>query len=157
MTNNSEDRREKTQNLINKLVEERHEMMILFCEIAGVEPYGHGKSVDSLMEEFCQILVDYVALGQFELFKRITDKSERREEVTKIADKMYSKFINAAILAVDFNDKYDTKEKSKIIDDLDADLTKLGATLAVRFELEDQMIMAMLNKKESDKIVHKVA
>jgi regulator of sigma D len=109
------------------------------------------------MEEFCQILVDYVALGQFELFKRITDKSERREEVTKIADKMYSKFINAAILAVDFNDKYDTKEKSKIIDDLDADLTKLGATLAVRFELEDQMIMAMLNKKESDKIVHKVA
>ena len=82
----AKERRRGSQDLVAKLVTERTEMLATFCRLAGIEPYSvHDKSVQTLLQEFCQILVDYVAAGHFAVYERILEGKERRQEVANIA------------------------------------------------------------------------
>jgi regulator of sigma D len=49
-------------------------------------------------------------------------------------------------VAVNFNDKYDISDHQLELDHLAEDLSQLGEELAVRIELEDQLLSAMLNR-----------
>lgn len=139
------ERRTGTQDMINKLLAERQEVLVLFCQVAGLEPYTRTESLDNLLQTFCQILVDYTAFGHFEVFGRISDGSERRMQVTKLAEEIYPDFVEATETAVDFNDKYDLSDHELVLDHLAEDLSKLGETLAIRIELEDRLVASMLN------------
>ncbi len=137
--------RTRTREIIEELTDERQEMLVLFCRAAGLEPYSTDTRVTEVMEEFCQVLVDYIALGHFELFKRIADGTEQRQEARRVADEIYPKFLEATQIAVDFNDKYDCSKRTRAagIADLSKDLSRLGEALATRLELEDRVIAAM--------------
>jgi regulator of sigma D len=141
-----EERRTVTQDLIDKLLAERREMLVLFCEVAGLEPYHRSASLDQLLQTFCQVLVDYTAFGHFEVFGRISNGSERRSGVIRVAEKIYPEFVKASEAAVNFNDKYDISDHQLELDHLAEDLSKLGEELAVRIELEDQLLSSMLNR-----------
>jgi regulator of sigma D len=138
------ERRKGTQQMINKLLAERQEMLVLFCRVAGLEPYTRTDSLNNLLEDFCQILVDYTAFGHFEVFGRISDGSERRHKVIKMAEEIYPAFVEATQSTVDFNDKYDLSDHALILDQLAEDLSELGETLANRIELEDKLVSTML-------------
>jgi regulator of sigma D len=138
------ERRKGTQQMINKLLAERQEVLVLFCQVAGLEPYTRTKSMDNLLQTFCQILVDYTAFGHFEVFGRISNGSERRMRVIKMAEEIYPAFVEATETAVNFNDKYDLSDHQLILDNLAEDLSQLGETLATRIELEDKLVSTML-------------
>ena len=140
----SEERRTTTQDLIDKLLNERQEMLVLFCQVAGLEPYQRSSSLDSALQTFCQVLIDYTAFGHFEVFGRISDGNERRTGVVRVANVIYPEFVAASEAAVAFNDKYDISDHALKLDHLPADLSRLGEELAVRIELEDQLLAAML-------------
>jgi regulator of sigma D len=142
--NRSEERRTKTQDLIDKLLLERQEMLVLFCQVAGLEPYNRSSSLDSMLQAFCQVLIDYTAFGHFEVFGRISDGNERRSGVVRVAEKIYPEFVTASETVVAFNDKYDLSDHAQKLDHLPEDLSRLGEELAVRIELEDQLLAAML-------------
>ncbi|MEK7840613.1 MAG: Rsd/AlgQ family anti-sigma factor, partial [Pseudomonadota bacterium] len=60
----AEERRGGTQLTIEKLLAERSEMLTLFCRVAGLEPFEHYRGkipAKELLQEFCQVLVDYLA------------------------------------------------------------------------------------------------
>ena len=83
----AQERRRGSQDLVAKLVTERTEMLATYCRLAGIEPYSaHDKSAQSLLQEFCQILVDYVAAGHFAVYERILEGKERRREVADKQD-----------------------------------------------------------------------
>jgi len=140
----TDERRTNTQNLIDKLLKERQEMLVLFCQVAGLEPYHRSASLDSLLQTFCQVLIDYTAFGHFEVFGRISDGNERRSGVIRVAEEIYPDFVLASEAAVAFNDKYDLSDHALSYDHLPEDLSRLGEELAVRIELEDQLVSAML-------------
>jgi regulator of sigma D len=140
------ERRTTTQDLIEKLLKERQEMLVLFCQVAGLEPYRRSTSLDSLLQTFCQVLIDYTAFGHFEVFGRISDGNERRGAVIRVANKVYPEFVMASEVAVSFNDKYDMSDHALELDDLAEDLSRLGEELAVRIELEDQLLATMLER-----------
>ena len=147
MSNQTEvrtERRVRTQEMINKLLEERQEMLVLFCQVASLEPYTQSNPVKPKLQEFCQVLVDYIAFGHFEVYERIAQGKERRARVVQVAEKIYPKLAEATEVAVAFNDKYDTSEIDSLLENLPKDLSTLGEELAARIELEDRLVGAML-------------
>ena len=141
----AEERRTTTRELIDKLLTERQEVLVLFCQIAGLEPFHRSDSLIQLLQQFCQVLIDYTAFGHFEVFGRISDGNERRAGVIHVAEEIYPEFVRASEEAVAFNDKYDLSDHALVLDVLAEDLSHLGEELAVRIELEDQLLACMLS------------
>jgi regulator of sigma D len=141
-----EERRTVTRELIDKLLKERQEMLVLFCEVSGLEPYHRSVSLDQQLQTFCQVLIDYTAFGHFEVFGHVSNGKERRSGVLKVAERIYPEFVRASEMAVNFNDRYDLSDHALELDHLSDDLSELGEELAVRIELEDQLLATMLER-----------
>lgn len=144
MSKGEQERRTGTQEMIDKLLVERQEVLVLFCRVAGLEPYSRTESLDSLLQKFCQVLVDYTAFGHFEVFGHISDGRERRSNVLKVAEALYPTYVEASEAAVNFNDKYDLSDHALDFSNLAEDLSKLGEELASRIEMEDRLLSTML-------------
>ena len=138
-----EERRSRTAELIEKLLQERQEVLVLYCRVAGLEPYERDPGIGGLLQEFCQLLVDYVAVGHFELYQRIADGNERRRGVQQLARNVYPGIAETTQQIIDFNDKYDGEVPRELFKDLAMDLSDIGERLAARIELEDQLIVAL--------------
>lgn len=143
----SKERRTGTKQLVERLTSERAEMLALFCQVAGLEPFKQDKSEKpsrALLDEFCQVLVDYVAACHFSLYERIVNGQERRRDTAKLAEELYPRINETTDSAIAFNDKYDSEQHPEISDDLEADLSRLGEELAKRIELEDQLMKSLM-------------
>ncbi|MGD1983150.1 MAG: Rsd/AlgQ family anti-sigma factor [Chromatiaceae bacterium] len=137
------ERREGTHEMVRKLLGERQEMLSKFCRVAGLEPFEHVTPSVEVLQDFCQVLVDYSAFGHFEIYERIVAGRERRTQVVEIAREVYPRIAEASEVAVEFNDKYDASDHTLDLHQLDRDLGKLGEELAVRIEMEDRIIEAL--------------
>lgn len=137
------DRRQGTQGMVRKLLAERQEMLSMFCRVAGLEPYEHTTPSVEVLQEFCQVLVDYSAFGHFEIYERIVAGRERRSQVVEVAREVYPRIAEASEVAVEFNDKYDASDHTLDLHQLERDLGKLGEELAIRIEMEDRIIEAL--------------
>lgn len=140
------DRREGTRGMIRKLLNERQEMLAMFCRVAGLEPYNDASPGIDVLQEFCQVLIDYSAFGHFEIYERIVAGRERRSQVVAVAREVYPRIAEASEVAVEFNDKYDASDHTLDLHQLDRDLSKLGEELAVRIEMEDRIIQALTSR-----------
>ena len=138
------ERRVRTRDMIDKWLAERQEMLVLYCQLAGLEPYTPERSTRELLRNFCQVLVDYIAFGHFEIYNRISQGGERRQSVLRIAEEVYPKIAEVAEISVAFNDKYDATDNFPSMEQLDQDLSVLGAEIAQRIELEDRVVQALL-------------
>ncbi|MCB1860152.1 MAG: Rsd/AlgQ family anti-sigma factor [Chromatiaceae bacterium] len=142
--NDGTERRIRTRVMVDKWLAERQEMLVLYCQLAGLEPYTPERSSKDLLRRFCQVLVDYIAFGHFEVYNRISQGDERRTRVLQVAEEVYPKIAEVAEISVAFNDKYDTENHEQAMDQLDEDLSMLGVQLASRIELEDRVVKALL-------------
>ena len=141
-----DERRTRSNNLIDQLKTERAEVLVNFCRVAGIESYknpGQQASPEECLRDFCQIMVDYLAAGHFGLYQRFIDGQERRLEICKLAEKLYPQIAKTTQFALDFNDKYEHETEDAFNDDFSEDLSKLGQSLATRIELEDRLLQAI--------------
>ncbi len=124
------------------LLAKRQQLLIKFCELAGLEPYVQTDPLATELRRFCQLLMDYSALCHFELFEGIINDPSTTTKVAKVAAESYPRIKIITNKAVDFNDYY--AEKGQVqISRLSSDLSQLGEELAVCFEIEDRLL-AML-------------
>lgn len=138
------ERRGRSRELAMKLVAERTQMLVLFCRLAGIESYtAENKPVRELLQEFCQILVDYIAAGHFALYERIVERTERRREIVKLAEELYPRIAMTTDAALDFNDKYDSDNERQALDELPREMSRLGEQIATRIELEDRLLSVL--------------
>ena len=140
------ERRTGTRDMIDKLLVERQEMLTLYWHVAGLEPLTPEKPIKTHLQEFCEVLVDYIAFGHFEVYDRIGRRAERREAVITVAEQIYPLILEATDVAVAFNDKYDESDHELHLEDLSKDLSQLGEVIASRIELEDQLVAVMLQR-----------
>ncbi len=143
--NPAAERRGETRTSVRKLVEDRQEMLVLFCRLAGLKPYSANRSAADLLREFLQRLVDYMALGHFSIYRRIAEDQERRNTVLEVAMSLYPDILRTTEATINFNDKYTGREEIGDTGKLQQDLSGLGETLATRIELEDRLIQALLS------------
>lgn len=141
------ERRRGTRDSIAKMVQERREVLSLYWRLAGLDPFGdeqHREPAKKLVQEFCQLLVDYIAAGHFSLYERIVNGTERRRELAGLAQELYPRIADTTTVALDFNDRYDSDTAYEIAESFKADLSRLGEELAVRIDLEDKLIARMI-------------
>ncbi len=145
------ERRERLHNTIESLVKLRQEVVVSYCQLSGVSSFSardqesHKVEADQL-RRFCQIMVDYTAMGHFEVYQRIIEGKERRRAVKDVAADVYPAIAETTDYLVDFNDKYDAFEGTdEDLEMLAGDLSRLGEIIAIRGELEDQILAALDN------------
>ena len=143
------ERRARLQHTLQSLMELRQQVIVSFCEMSGVSSFDardvEKHSVDpTQLRRFCQIMVDYTAMGHFEVYQRIIEGKERRNAVKEVADEVYPAIAETTDFLIDFNDKYDAFDATPDeVELLTADLAKLGQILSIRGELEDQILAAL--------------
>jgi len=142
------ERRARTKKEIKQLIAERNAVLSKYYDLAKQteDLDGDLKRTRDQLEEFCQDLVDYMAIGHFEIYSRIEDGSERRHEILKLAEQIMPRINDTTQIAVAFNDIYDDTRSidESSLSQLPTHLSKLGEELATRIDLEDQFIHTLL-------------
>ncbi len=143
-----QDRRARTRKEIKQLIAERNNVLSQYYNLASAVDQNPGSDEETLelLQEFCQDLVDYLATGHFEIYRRIEEGEERRTDIVSLADKIFNKFAETTQVAVAFNDLYDTSDNfdPEVLNQLPDQLSRLGEELATRIDLEDRFINTLL-------------
>lgn len=126
--------------MIERWIEERRELLVMYCELTEVTDFSDPENnYDAELQQFCEIMVDYVSVGHFEVFEQITKEAEifGNDQGLDKSPKLIDKIQTTTELILDFNDKYIT---AKDLDALIIDLAALGETFVQRFADEDVLI-----------------
>lgn len=143
MTETPTERKAHDHRVIQELLDERRQLWSLFSALDPQRPASAPDALEARIREFCQVLVDYISLGHFEIYPRLTEVPERRARVQTLANTLYPRFAEATDAAIEFNDKYEALPGSALRTQLVPDLQRLKDALSIRFALEDQLIGAM--------------
>jgi len=145
----TQDRRRDLGQTIIALREQRQNTLSIFCSMTGVSnlEQASGELPDiapSGLSEFLNHMVDYLAMGHFTIYQRIVEGTERRGAVKEAAQRVYASIGETTDVMVEFNDKYEhfdgaASDQASLKDDL----SKLGEMLAIRGDLEDELLDAL--------------
>lgn len=155
MLDNCESAKERwggVSELIDKWLKERQELIVQLCDIS-VNPGSSEENKVERFQGFCQLLVDYVSVGHFEVYEQLMKEAEEYNDGgIELANKIIPQIQKSTEVALNFNDQFDDIHK---VDDgiagLVAELENLGKTLEERFELEDVLIES-LHKVHADSV-----
>jgi regulator of sigma D len=116
---------------------------VQYCALSGLGKVATSDDTraDNL-RNFCQILVDYVSAGHFEIYDQLIKEGREfdDEEALQEAGKLYAQVDKTTEKLLDFNDKYlETDDLTSIA----VDLSDLGEVMEVRFSAEDRMISVL--------------
>lgn len=132
------------QLLVDKWLEQRQQVLVGYCELAGLPPFTRESSAlpsAADIKRFCQLLIDYISKGHFEVFNAIETGSF---PIKNNAKSLIQGINKSTDLALRFNDLYVKLDDATALENLDNDLSKLGPFLEERFALEDQLIALVL-------------
>ncbi len=128
--------------IIDRWLKERQELIVDFCGITtSVDTFENieedGRAAN--LKDFCQILVDYVSAGHFEVYEQLMKEGQdfNDKQALREAANLYSCIDDTTEKLLDFNDKYLETDDLETLED---DLSKVGQFLETRFEAEDRMI-----------------
>lgn len=136
--------RPRSRKLIEDMLQERQQMLVLLWELSKLDLSKPDESTRQTLEDFQEILVDYIAAAHFGLYQRIAEGNERRQAVLDIAREIYPRIARSTDIAVEFTEKYDNPEAGADTAKLPDDLSLLAEEVTSRIELEDQLILAMV-------------
>tara|TARA_R110002126_G_scaffold43555_28_gene124985 strand:- start:3654 stop:4139 length:486 start_codon:yes stop_codon:yes gene_type:complete len=138
---------------IDNWLDERQQLIVSYCKLAGLPPFEkdrHTLPAQDKVREFCQLLMDYLSAGHFEVYERIVDQCTiNGTDSRKLADSLYPKISVSTDLALSFNDAYADHLSTRDSAAFDRELSELGQALEERFELEDELIDT-LHAKHTD-------
>ena len=129
--------------LIARWLGERQSLIVQYCAVSGVHEFSpQGSANRNRLQKFCQLLLDYVSAGHFEVYYQLLREAEAFQDGSAEAAKALLPEINGTTAeSLDFNDKY--ADAQTVGANLAKDLSRLGEILAARFDLEDQLISVL--------------
>ncbi len=137
--------------IIDRWLHERQSLLVLFCSMTTPKQNeSEPEEIQENLRKFCQILVDYISAGHFEVYQELINEGQAfdDQEGLKKAKAHYKVVDNTTEGILDFNDKYqETDDRETLI----ADLSNLGESLETRFEAEDLMI-EVLHMSHKDQV-----
>ncbi len=138
-----EERWEGVQKLIERWLAERQELIVSYCSVSGVNNLTADDNTSTqTIKLFCQVLMDYVSAGHFEVYDQLVLEAEEFGDGSeKILPQIYPKIGETTEAILNFNDIFDTDEHcEQAIGRLKTELSTLGEHLTNRFIFEDQLI-----------------
>ena len=136
----------EVERLLQSWLRERRDVLTRYTEIAvaldsGLETNG----LQGRQEVLCQLLVDYISAGHFEVFNRLVNEAESFDDGScELAQRILPAIGDTTEVILAYEEKYargavaeDDEEK------LRRDVSALGELLESRFALEDQLIAGL--------------
>ena len=144
---NAQERWGGVNQLIDRWLQERHELIRAY-DALGETPEALVADRVSL-QKFCEILVDYVSAGHFEVYEQLTNEAKAfgDEGGLELAKQIYPRLDVITEVALAFNDRCDKGDCSDG-EVVAIELKKLGGLLHERFELEDCLIEVLHTSHE---------
>lgn len=129
---------------LDRWLDERQDLLVRYFKLAGLPPYDQNREQlpsAADIREFCEILVDYVSAGHFELYDHILEEAKAHNQHTDaLSQRIYPLIAVTTEVALSFNDDYAEVTEQDSLPKFTQDLSNLGEALQNRLELEDQLI-----------------
>jgi regulator of sigma D len=137
---------EAVEDLLTRWLKERRALLGAYTEIVVTLDHSLNDAVMKKRQEaLCELLVDYVSVGHFEVFHELINEAESFGDGScALAERLMPDIgaITEVILA--YVEKYGSAREHP--DKLKRDLSALGEVLESRFVLEDQLIAGLHNR-----------
>lgn len=137
----------RIEALVRVWLEQRQRIIVLLCDLQGLEGIepGRPRSVQHRIQEFCQLLMDYISAGYFEVYRELVREARQfRDGPPSVAGHILKQLDASTAEALAFNEDYDTADHClSQLDELPERLTRLTEMLEERFALEDQLILSV--------------
>lgn len=137
---NAKERWGGVSSLIDRWLDERRAVLVDFCELSRMKAPAASEQVrGGQLRHLCEILVDYVSAGHFEVYDQLMREGREFGDQPALSEagRLFRLIDQTTQEVLDFNDKY---LETDDLDALEQDLSRLGETLETRFEAEDRMI-----------------
>jgi regulator of sigma D len=140
---NNEERWRAVEILLQGWLKERREVLVKYAAIAAtMDRSATDLTREPGLHRLCQLLVDYVSAGHFEVFYELIREAEAFADGSgRSAADIIPQIGDTTEVIMGFDEKYSAADASAA--NLDADLSLLGEVLESRFELEDGLIAAL--------------
>lgn len=136
--------------IIDRWLQERQDLLVLFLGLTDKNRDIELTEKEANLRQFCQILVDYVSAGHFEVYEQLVQEARELDDQQGLreAREKYKTVDGTTEEILDFNDKY---QETDDLSTLASDLSRLGECLETRFEAEDYMI-DVLHVRNKDRV-----
>lgn len=127
---------------------ERSQVIVLFCKLSGYRNQTKLPESEQI-NLFCDILIDYVSAGHFEVYEQIVNDCEiNGPSSIELLNELYPHISKTTDIVVDFNEKYskNLSSEGEHMSGFDTDLSLLGEAIAKRVDLEDNLIDTLQTK-----------
>lgn len=129
--------------IIDRWLQERQELLVDYCALSEIAEFDeHNSEHGQKIRHFCQIMMDYISAGHFEVYDQLIKEGKDFDDKSALetAASLYEVIDATTEKLLDFNDKYlETDDLSS----LSNDLSNAGQHLESRFEAEDKMIAVL--------------
>ncbi len=132
-------------SLIGNWLAERQELIARYVGLTELASQSApSPAMQEQLDTFCEVLVDYVSAGHFEVYEQLAWEAELLdEEKRKLTTATMARIAATTSVALDFNDNFQQAPCLSLLDELPRALSSLGQTLESRFELEDFLIQTL--------------
>ncbi len=135
-------------SVIDNWLAERSQVIVMYCKLSGYRNQTKLPESEQI-NGFCDILIDYVSAGHFEVYQQIVNECEVNGPTSmELLNKLYPSIAKTTDVVVDFNEKYSKMLTSdnEMMARFDQDLSQLGEAIAKRVDLEDGLIETLKSK-----------
>jgi regulator of sigma D len=132
------------EELLQKWLRERREILVNYALLASRfnDHAGVQEQQEDTLRELCQLLVDYVSVGHFEVFHELLLEAEAFADGSNtLARDIIPSIGDTTEVILGFEEKYPLTQASH--SGYADDLSLLGEILERRFELEDRLIVGL--------------
>ena len=137
---------EAVEHLLTRWLKERRALLGVYTEIVVTLDYHlDDEAMEQRQKTLCELLVDYVSAGHFEVFHELINEAESFADGSCVlAEKLMPAIGATTEVILAYEEKY--AETRGHLDKLKRDLSALGEVLESRFVLEDQLIAGLHNR-----------
>jgi len=150
------DRWRRIEALLHAWLEQRRRLLVLLCSIQGLEGFQRPGSIQNQVREFCQLLLDYISAGHFEIYQELVREARlgaaHRGGTINLASRILHQLDPSTEEALAFNEDFDTDDHClSQLEVLPERLTRLTEMLEERFALEDQLILSVHSRDTAER------
>ncbi|HEX4870396.1 MAG TPA: Rsd/AlgQ family anti-sigma factor [Moraxellaceae bacterium] len=146
-----EEHRQRVEALVRRWLDERQALIAEWSALQAAHARGvAGAELAERLEAFCEILMDYVSAGHFEVYDELLAEVERLEALTPSASQALLARVQATTDAViRFNDLCEDPRDPAAQALLPRELPILALELESRFQTEDRLIALLHEHSEA--------
>ena len=140
----NEERWQAVEKLLQGWLKERRDVLVKYAALAAnIDRIDDRPHLEPGIERLCQLLVDYVSAGHFEVFYELIREAEAFADGSgDMAGDLITRIGDTTEVILGFEDKYPL-QADDYGPEYEADLSLLGEMLELRFELEDRLIAGL--------------